>query len=466
MARLLRSERGSISSEAAVLAWIANLGSSMTTVRPGVDVKEAVEKAVDGESEGEEEDKGETVPVKAKPLTQATQSGTTGGQDLDFVQSLTSTTHTPIPVLLAHSPAYTLSEPEFNVVKPTSGSHIAALRPPLTPTERKSVDFQRGHLLRRLSKIRSTSGRFGPALGVLGRMQTPDKRIGNGKICEARGSSTWVTAFASLLEGVLRDGEDMHITLPYSTIRQQFWKLEHLLEAITIPALVVVGAADDESTLVIRRPKSTRAKSKESPEESNGEEQRGEQIKGIEKKNNEEDKVIKGEKEDEEDKGEEVRKLRAKTPVISFGDDGEDILVTGFRDWSNCVFGDPLLAKAFHKDPSESFWKGFKSALEDEPDHSEAIQDEKNAKTRMLLYECYHTITRVVREFYRPSKGSSKRELEARKALNIILEKLNSVAEPSSARRRRPSGEVSPAKRYKADDEEEDVHKGSDSNAS
>ncbi|KAJ5808383.1 Aminoglycoside phosphotransferase [Penicillium riverlandense] len=54
------------------------------------------------------------------------------------------------------------------------------------------------------------------------------------------GKPRWRTAFRSLFEGVLRDAEDMFISLPYAQIRDELSRLSPALEEVTLPRLVVV----------------------------------------------------------------------------------------------------------------------------------------------------------------------------------------------------------------------------------
>jgi hypothetical protein len=54
------------------------------------------------------------------------------------------------------------------------------------------------------------------------------------------GKPRWRSAFRSLFEDVLRDAEDMFITLPYAQIRDELSRLSSALEEVTLPRLVVV----------------------------------------------------------------------------------------------------------------------------------------------------------------------------------------------------------------------------------
>ena len=146
----------------------------------------------------------------------------------------------------------------------------------------------------------------------------------------------------------------------------------------------------------------------------------------------------------------------------------QQLKLAGLRDWSSCVFGDPLLATVFsdpllqdqQKQPSAAFLQGFNDETPGDSPSSPArrlpfplnrdiIQDMDTAWIRLLLYQVYHAVARIVREFYRPRPDSSVRELEARRSLNEVLAKLAEVPDDAKRRHQRPSGEMSPAKRSK-----------------
>ena len=146
----------------------------------------------------------------------------------------------------------------------------------------------------------------------------------------------------------------------------------------------------------------------------------------------------------------------------------QQLKLAGLRDWSSCVFGDPLLATVFsdpllqdqQKQPSAAFLQGFNDGTPGDSPSSPArrlpfplnrdiIQDMDTAWIRLLLYQVYHAVARIVREFYRPRPDSSVRELEARRSLNEVLAKLAEVPDDAKRRHQRPSGEMSPAKRSK-----------------
>lgn len=429
MVKLLRSEQGSISSEAVVLRWLTELGLDGPLL-PGANTEEEQSLAPPLE---------EMILAKSQP------------RQHDGMSHL----GTFLPKLLAHSTSSNEFGIEYNVLRPTSGVPIAELSPPLTPPERRAVELQTGQFSRRLSKLTSPTGRFGPAFAVLPSWSAPDtvvpasaaSRDANARMTESKGTRCWSMAFHSMLEAVLRDGEDMAVMLGYAAIRRHFKRWEYTLNGVVTPRLVTVDAGSELNTLVVR---------KDSPPQSRGL-SRGSSFDNV--------SLL-------DDLGDDTQAGTREKDTESEGDDGCRVEMTGMKDWSNFVFGDPLFATVFSNEPSEEFLKGFNNPVDDESqgtsDKSDEtrslpglIDDEGSAHVRLLLYGCYHTITQIVKEFYRPQRDSGLRELAARKKLTHILGKLEDLGYEASddaerstpSPRRRMSGESSPAKKTKSDGE-------------
>ena len=284
----------------------------------------------------------------------------------------------------------------------------------------------------------------------------------------------WSAAFLLLLEEALRDGEDMAVALPYAGVRRQFRRLGHVLDGVTDARLVVVRGAGEP--LVVVDEDGYDDDDHDHDHDHDGEEEAG--AGGEEGKAGEEGSEEKGEGEEEregnKEEGKGKQKERAKGKGKGKGEGKKEgrkkYRVVGLSDWSSCVFGDPLLADVF-SDPlrpaaPEALWEGFNGGrvardaeAQDEgkrererglPLDRDAVEDFGAAGVRLLLYRVYHAVVHIVRGFYRPRPDSSARELEARRKLSEALARLAEV--PDSAKRghqRRPSGEMSPAKRLK-----------------
>ncbi|EKJ69472.1 hypothetical protein FPSE_10352 [Fusarium pseudograminearum CS3096] len=419
--RLLRSEKSTLGSEAAVLKWL---------------------------SSGSRERK-----VCSSSVTKESMSKTTGLVLGSEAPDNMLTAY--LPLLVRHESVSGMSPVEYNLVRPPRGAAISALSKSLSSSERRIVDFQTGQLLRRIASQVSPTRKFGIAADVLSVppsvVHHPPRRF-EGSLSESKGADSWGVAFHSLIESVLRDGEDLTIMLNYKNVRYQFARFAHLLDAVTKPRLVVIDAGEDSNTLVYRicetskKPKSPAEDLKGVPESkpARGAPRRSNLVR---KRRPDYRIVIHDDTSEKEDRA---------TPEDSVG---KQIELTGLRQWSNCIFGDPLIASVFSKTPSPSdeFWRGFDNQIPGQDTASpNIIEDRENAHIRILLYECYHALVALVGEYYRPQNDSSKKELAARKHLASVLAQLEELDDMGRQRRRRPSGEMSPAKRPRSGQESEE----------
>jgi hypothetical protein len=263
-----------------------------------------------------------------------------------------------VPIMVKHSSnpremgyPYTLFEP--GVGEPLSDLSIYLSRP-----EHRLIDKQIGSFVRDLALMTSPSGNFGTVSRVCNDPPTPAATASSSA---PRGFPDWTGAFMSLVEGILRDGEDMSVLLPYEIIRKHFDRLSWRLSAVTIPRLLIIDAGEPSNVLVQRDPEGASPPAADGPR------------------------------------------------------------VTGLRDWSQGIFGDPLLSSCF-ENSSEGFLEGWRlGGTED------IIEDEEGGATRLLLYRCYWAIVNIVTEYYRPQPDSSRRELEGRRKLTNVLAELEKV---------------------------------------
>ena len=383
------------------------------------------------------------------------ESNPEAGQDVDEASNLQASFLPFIPTLIHFSPGANELGSPCSFFESTQGTPIALVPGLLSQQERRTVDQRLGRLFRHLAHLTCPSGRFGPAANCLSAssQSSPRRFIGGGiggvggsnseAAMGGEGTETWSGAFHLMLEGILRDGEDMAVMVNYSAIRRNFKRFRHLLDLVTVPRLVVIDGGDESNVLVSSLPPPS-PKDTAIADNDTGK--------------------------NEETKGKE---------------DGDGAMVfAGIRDWSACVFGDPLLATVFNDTTiSPSFLEGFNHSTKvttateittAEPSSSSPpslssqpsplaldkaiIDDVETAPIRQLLYQVYHASVNVIKEFYRPRGGneSSRRELEARKKLTEALARLELVPEQDiqslskrSYRASRLSGEMSPAKRIK-----------------
>ncbi|RYP92549.1 hypothetical protein DL770_001307 [Monosporascus sp. CRB-9-2] len=373
-----------------------------------------------------------------------------------------------IPRVISFSPWVAELGSSFNLFEPTEGTPLAYFpEPPTTAAERESIDFQVGRLIRGLAEVTSPNGMFGPAVAVI----APNTASLRPPALEtAPGSRSWANAFHSLLEAILRDGEDMAVAISYNAIRSYFDRFSHILDAVKIPRLVVPDASDDTNLLVSRAP----ARTKEDPYS------RSEQVRSSEESTT---LPTTGDRDlaENEEQPTALDKQTTSDDAAS-ARKPSNIAVTGIWDWGSAVYGDPLFATAFNQEVSSEFLRGFrlspradmsprsrktsKRSIDednrqeddsDQVDGNDIIEDRDNASIRLLLYECYHATVGVVTQFYRPGPDSNTKELAARRRLAAALVALNEVGEAVVGKRpRRVSGDTwppwPPVKRRKRDE--------------
>lgn len=293
-----------------------------------------------------------------------------------------------VPKILKHASNNRETPYPYNIYEPTAGAPLSTVSPPLSLPDRRSVDKQVGSMARALASRTSPCGTFGMANRVL---PDPSNNTQSSTAPKLVGSETWSEAFKTMLEAILRDGEDMSVLLPYETIRAHYRRLSWRLDAVTSPRLVVVNVNQDTNVMV------ERTTDKDESEKS-----------------------------------------------------GEEVTVTGLRNWSQGVFGDPLISSCFES-PTEEFLEGWVDGGD------EVIEDEENKEGRLLLYQCYRAVVAIVTEYYRPQSDSSKRELEGRRkltsALKVLDELFNDEDEALKRVRSMSVDIMSAAKRQKLDED-------------
>ncbi|GAB1317273.1 hypothetical protein MFIFM68171_07483 [Madurella fahalii] len=460
--RPLRFEQGMVASEAAAVRWIA---SQQSCSLPS------------SSSPSEPPDNPDEPDSPNYPSLSLLPTLLHHGQEKSNLLGSSYAVYSPTPAQIRSVPLALLL-----LLPPSANPSAAAVAPPapLSLRERHRLDRQTGVLFRRLAGLTSPSGRFGPLAAVVASHLPPRNPLNPGLLVRpGAGVGTWSMAFHAMLEGILRDGEDMAVVLGYSTIRRHFRRLGYLLDEVRTARLVVVEGAGNVMVEVVER-EGKRGGGDEGVEKGEGQ---GLAVKGEEEDQKGgteevaagvEEKGVGKQRQQEEGKGEDRGKEKdAWEGEAKGGEEGEErpmrnLNVTGLRDWSSCVFGDPLLATVFsdpqQQPPSAGFLEGFNGVKpQQEPDATDIkhiplskdiIEAVDTAWIRLLLYQVYHAVVHIVSEFYRPRPDSSTRELEARRKLNEVLARLAEVTDDAKKRHQRPSGEMSPAKRIKAEPED------------
>jgi aminoglycoside phosphotransferase (APT) family kinase protein len=112
------------------------------------------------------------------------------------------------------------------------GRRLSEMAPILTTTERRNIDRTLGAHVGALTTLSATQ--FGMTHRVFAK----------------KGCNTWKEAFLALLEAILRDGEDMLVTIPYDSIRYYIGKNSHFLDEATQPRLVALNVCDTDNVLI------------------------------------------------------------------------------------------------------------------------------------------------------------------------------------------------------------------------
>jgi hypothetical protein len=112
------------------------------------------------------------------------------------------------------------------------GRRLAAVAHLLSAHDRAAVDARVGHFLRAVTAVRGE--RFGPAP----------------RVAAGRGLATWREAFVALLEGALRDAEDLRLTLPYASIRPWVYAHAACLDAVVEARLCPMRAGTEQTVIV------------------------------------------------------------------------------------------------------------------------------------------------------------------------------------------------------------------------
>lgn len=352
---------------------------------------------------------------------------------------------------------------EYTLVRPSRGETVSALTRPLSRDETISVHYQAGRLLRHLASFTSPSGEFGGARDVLSLTGLPTCAEEASSEAEAGaprtwGFSCWSDGFLSLMEAALRDLEDMKVHIGYDAIRHHCHRFKHLLNAVKRPSFVLLNIFDDYNLLVARREPPSRPAPCRDDSNPDG----LSTMEGMMPTTAERDPSR-----PQDGSPAATAKEGAGSSEPSHGDDAKEelrsstpISVTGVQDWSNCVFGDPLIAQAFSEHACEGFWRAFTDPPSNMGCGSTAsgavdanpIEDHGHAHVRIYLYECYHAVLDIAREYVRPKRNGHDRDLVARKLLVNAVRKLNDLDDAGHPRHDPPADEGSPAKKTKTAD--------------
>jgi len=270
----------------------------------------------------------------------------------------------------------------YSIFEPTPGAPLSTLAIYLSLPERRLINKQVGSMARSLASLTSPSGTFGMVSRVL-----PDPFRAGSSTAPQLGSKTWSEGFNTLLEGILRDGEDMAVLLPYDVIRGHYQRLSWRLDAVSVPRLAILDLGSEKNVLVER------------------ESERGCSVVGA-----------------------------------------ETVSLTGLRTWSQGVFGDPLIANCFD-DPSEGFLEGWREEGCVIEDHDNA---ETRMLLYRCYKAVVAIVTEYYRPQSDSSRRELEGRRKLTSAL-AELEKVDAVVTDALKRSRSLSSEVESSKRQKAE---------------
>ncbi|KAF2096798.1 hypothetical protein NA57DRAFT_42470 [Rhizodiscina lignyota] len=143
-------------------------------------------------------------------------------------------TNIPVPRRMKYEShgSGTALRPPYLIRSYVSGTTLSELRPSLSEADQARIDQSLGVYLLALSSL--TARNFGAPHAVHA----------------SNGYSTWREAFLTMLEAVLRDAEDMLVSIPYDTVRYYCTAHADALNAVTTPRLTALDVCLPENVLI------------------------------------------------------------------------------------------------------------------------------------------------------------------------------------------------------------------------
>ncbi|EWC45229.1 hypothetical protein DRE_05956 [Drechslerella stenobrocha 248] len=146
----------------------------------------------------------------------------------------------PIPQIILDSRSTAASRDDANSTLPDNTPFVLTTHVPGMPLDAVKqdlpdevlavLDYQLGQHARQISRIHHSH--FGFASG------------GRNGAAPAKAYTTWRAAFLSMFEAVMRDAEDLFVSVPYEVLRWQVGRLAHTLDEVKVPQLVCCGLGD------------------------------------------------------------------------------------------------------------------------------------------------------------------------------------------------------------------------------
>ncbi|GAO15824.1 uncharacterized protein UV8b_03051 [Ustilaginoidea virens] len=426
-ARPLRFEYRSLRSEALLLQWLADLHLDLSTQGKYCNCQQLPMNPSQGNSNGDDHG----CSKRPQPLPDRVP---------DFVPDIVKHGYAKVPHGL-----------EYLLTKQAQGVPLSTLAQKLSQSHRKSVNYQIGQLIHRISLHKSPCGRFGNTSAVLelSRQGHPSSHRVPATCTRNRVYTCWSEAFLSLLESVLRDAEDAAVSVQYEKIRHHARRFKHVLDEVTVPSLVVLDAGLDSNTL-ITPPGHNEMKSFSVTESTSEDAADANDAHLSPPPTDQEPHSIAANQVSDGDDEHATGAAREDT----CSSENRAPAVIGIRDWHNSVFGDPSFALVLTKSEDSVVWDGVRSLTHDatfaERDEADGLGNKgEKPRVRRLLYECYHAVTAIVTEYYRMSIDSDDRELPARRRLVQVLAELDKLDASREKKQTNASSPAPVAKRQK-----------------
>lgn len=153
------------------------------------------------------------------------------------LETLHEYTDLPVPQVIKHDSQGGAFGSPYLMMAYLPGRRLSDVAARLTTAERRSIDRTLGTYVGTLTALSATQ--FGTTRCVFAK----------------KGCKTWKEAFLSLLEEVLRDGDDMLVTIPYESVRYYIERHSHFLNEATQPRLVALNVCEPQNVLIDERTK-------------------------------------------------------------------------------------------------------------------------------------------------------------------------------------------------------------------
>lgn len=297
-----------------------------------------------------------------------------------------------VPMLLEHRLMRLATHTPYNLFTSPPGQALSSLPRSLTPMEYKSFQFQVGQLIRRISLLRSPNGRFGYAQHIVPPVPSETNWIRHNAMVNTTGTSypRWSDAFSAMFLNLTDDVENLGVNISRQRLESVFNRFKHFLDGVDEPRLLLLDAGSATNTLV--------------------------------------------------------------QMTNSISEAG--IKVTGLREWSCGVFGDPLLTAAFTDGTNTDLWDGYYTSLGPDAANTDytgsPIADRNHVFIRLLLYQIYHGLVTVVKAIVSRHPDRYDIEMQGRKKMMSSVRKLDEFDDQGKPIQEPPFLEGSSAKRFKS----------------